>query len=154
MRFLVALAALLTLAGCQQSAPKAVDSAPAAGAAAPAVAPSAAPAEVQHLDAQAFAAAALQDGKPKATLTLLDVRTPGEVAEGHLPGATVIDISDAAFMDKASALPKDKPVYVYCRSGARSARAASQLVKMGFPGVYNLSGGIMGWSRAGLPVER
>lgn len=152
-------AALLALPGCQQSAPTAVaTAAPSAGAAAHAAA-AAAPAaaaevHVQHLDTAAFNAAAMAEGKAKPGVTVLDVRTPGEVAEGHLPGATVIDISDPAFATKAAALPKDKPVYVYCRSGARSARAAGQLAGMGFPAVYNLSGGILGWGRAGLPVER
>lgn len=150
---------LLGVAGCQQSAPTAVaTAAPSAGEqahAAAATAPAAAAeVRVQNLDTAAFNSAAMADGKPKPGVTLLDVRTPGEVAEGHLPGATVIDISDPAFATKAAALPKDKPVYVYCRSGARSARAAGQLATMGFPAVYNLSGGIMGWTRAGLPTAR
>ncbi|MEZ5030799.1 MAG: rhodanese-like domain-containing protein [Saprospiraceae bacterium] len=48
-------------------------------------------------------------------------------------------------------LPKDKPVFVYCRSGNRSGQAMDQMKKMGFREVYNLQGGIGAWSAAGLP---
>jgi rhodanese-related sulfurtransferase len=44
-------------------------------------------------------------------------------------------------------LNKNKPVYVYCRSGARSQRAARKLVEMGFLKIYDLEGGYMSWAR-------
>ena len=76
---------------------------------------------------------------------LVDVRTPMEYAEGHLPGAMLIDVKDSTFLPKAKAtLSQDHPVAVYCRSGRRSATAASQLVKAGFE-VFNLKGGILAW---------
>lgn len=86
--------------------------------------------------------------------TLLDVRTPVEVAQARLGGASVVDSRDPAFEKKVSKLAKDKPVFVYCRSGGRSSRAAQILLSLGFSEVYNLKGGITEWTRAGLPTER
>lgn len=83
---------------------------------------------------------------------LLDVRTPDEYAEGHLPGAANADWQAADFLDQAEKLcPKDRPVGVYCRSGKRSAAAAKTLVKAGYT-VHNLLGGILGWKKAGKTV--
>ena len=78
---------------------------------------------------------------------LLDVRTQDEFDEGHIPGAMLIDVKDSTFMEQAtSQLAKTKPVAVYCRSGRRSANAASLLSKAGFE-VINLDGGILAWQR-------
>lgn len=85
---------------------------------------------------------------------VLDVRTPGEVARGRIAGASVINLRDKDFGKKISFMRKDKAILVYCAAGSRSARAADKLIAAGFPKVYNLSGGIMGWNRAGLPIER
>ena len=85
---------------------------------------------------------------------LLDVRTDGEFAAGHLKGATQIDYNGADFEGKIAELDKTTPVYVYCRSGARSGQAAKIMKEMGFSEVYNLEGGIMAWERAGKPVEK
>lgn len=74
---------------------------------------------------------------------LLDVRTPEEFSSGHIKGAKNIPVSEID--RRASELPKDKPVVVYCRSGARSGRARSILVSKGYQDVHNL--GPMGaWS--------
>lgn len=84
---------------------------------------------------------------------VVDVRTPGEYAGGHLKGAINIDVSATGFEEAATAkLDKSKPVAVYCRSGARSARAAGRLTKLGYK-VTNLKGGIMAWQGQGEPVE-
>jgi len=88
----------------------------------------------------------------KASL-LLDVRTPGEVRRGRLAGASVVDLRDAQFERKVAAMQKDKAIFVYCASGGRSAQAAQILLKLGFQEVYNLSGGIGAWRRAGLAIE-
>lgn len=84
---------------------------------------------------------------------LVDVRTQGEFSTGHLANALNFDIQGAEFEKQVSTLSKDKPVYVYCRSGGRSARAAEQLEKMGFKQVFNMDGGIMAWKAKGLPVQ-
>jgi len=85
---------------------------------------------------------------------LIDVRTWEEYQEGHINGAVNIDINGSQFSAEAAKLDKNRPVFVYCQSGRRSARAASDLLKMGFPQVYNLDGGIQSWREAGKPVER
>ncbi len=85
---------------------------------------------------------------------LLDVRTAGEVAEGYIAGAQNIDITQPNFLEKVKSLDKDKPVYVYCKMGGRSANASEKLAKAGFTKVYNLMGGFEGWKSAGYPVEK
>jgi phage shock protein E len=69
--------------------------------------------------------------------TLIDVRTREEFASGHLPNAINIPVDEITRRLKEVG-PTDKPVVVYCRSGARSAVAASQLKAAGFVDVSNL----------------
>lgn len=83
---------------------------------------------------------------------ILDVRTPGEYSKGHIDGSTAINVSDRAFEAKINLMQKDKPIYVYCLSGGRSASAAQMLIKNGFKEVYNLQSGILSWQRAGYPL--
>ena len=85
---------------------------------------------------------------------LLDVRTPKEVAQGKIPGASVLNIYDENFERKLNFMQKDKPIYVYCRSGGRSSQAAKTMSKNGFSKVYNLLGGIGTWNKAELPLEK
>ena len=85
---------------------------------------------------------------------LLDVRTPGEVARGRIAGTVAINVFDKDFDAKISLLQKDKPILVYCASGRRSVTAGNRLIAAGFKDVYNLLGGIQGWGRAGMAVER
>lgn len=67
---------------------------------------------------------------------LLDVRTAGEFASGHLPGAVLLPVDQLAGR-LGSVGPKDRPVVVYCHSGLRSARAATLLRRAGYV-VYDL----------------
>jgi L-ascorbate metabolism protein UlaG (beta-lactamase superfamily)/rhodanese-related sulfurtransferase len=85
-------------------------------------------------------------------VVLLDVRTDKEFEEGHIQNALHIDIKQSGFVEKAkSMLPADKTIAVYCRSGVRSALAASQLASEGYK-VVNLKGGILAWKEAEKPV--
>lgn len=89
-----------------------------------------------------------------ATAQLVDVRTPEEFAENHLPGALNIDWRADGFADKAKAqLDVDRPVMVYCRSGRRSAKAAALLDGIGFK-TFNMKGGILAWTSEGRRVTR
>jgi rhodanese-related sulfurtransferase len=81
---------------------------------------------------------------------LLDVRTPEEFANGHIPGAININVEELS--TRMSEIPSDLPVVVYCRSGNRSATAAAMLSGQGYT-VYDL-GGIIDWQAAGLPVSQ
>lgn len=85
---------------------------------------------------------------------LLDVRTDNEFAQGHLRGAQQIDFYRADFSDALEKLDKDQPVFIYCRSGNRSGKAAKQMKAMGFTAVYNLEGGISAWSKRGKPIAK
>lgn len=84
-------------------------------------------------------ARALVEGGAK----LVDVRTPGEHASGHIRGSVNIPVSELAGRT-AELGDKKKPVVVYCASGMRSASAASTLRRAGFPEVYDL-GGMSRW---------
>ncbi len=85
---------------------------------------------------------------------VLDVRTPEEVANGHLANASVINFYDADFMTKATMIRKDQPVFVYCAAGSRSAKAADQMSEMGFTKIYNLQNGYNGWTNAGFEIVK
>lgn len=75
----------------------------------------------------------------KGETLFLDVRTPSEVAEGDVSGALNIPVQE---LDRRySEIPKDKKLLVYCRSGRRSAAAASMLIQAGYKEVYNIRGG-------------
>ncbi len=85
---------------------------------------------------------------------LVDVRTQGEYAEGHIAGAANIDIYSETFKNEISNLDKNTPVYVYCRSGGRSGKAMSIMKDMGFVEVYNLEGGMNAWQSSNQAVEK
>ena len=68
---------------------------------------------------------------------IIDVRTPAEYAEGHLDGAMNIDVSSPGFADTIAELPVDGEYLVYCRSGNRSAQAASIMRDRGFGNVID-----------------
>ncbi len=95
----------------------------------------------QNLTPAQFAEALRQSGA-----VLLDVRRPDEFAAGHLPGAVNIDVTAPDFAKRVAALNKAQPTYVYCRSGARSAKAADQLTTAGFVKVANMLGGVLDWT--------
>lgn len=76
---------------------------------------------------------------------LLDVRIPGEVANGTIEGSTNINFNSPTFKSDVEKLDKDKPVYVFCASGRRSGNAMRMMKDMGFKEIYNLNGGYRGW---------
>ena len=76
---------------------------------------------------------------------LLDVREPDEIATASIPGAMLIPMGDVP--GRLGELPKDKPIYVLCRSGARSGRVTEFLTQNGFGDVANVAGGILAWSK-------
>ena len=102
-----------------------------------------APESYHDLSADQFAEGMRQPGA-----VLLDVRRPDEFAQGHLPGARNIDVTSADFAQRTANLDSTRPTYVYCRSGARSAKAAAFLSTAGFGKVFNLGGGVLDWPYA------
>ena len=85
---------------------------------------------------------------------LLDVRTSEEVSKGFLKNASFINFYDDNFLQKASWIKKNQPIYVYCHSGGRSSKAAEMLIELGFREVYNLVGGYSKWIEDGYLVEK
>jgi rhodanese-related sulfurtransferase len=84
---------------------------------------------------------------------VLDVRDPGEYGAGHILGARNVPLASVA--ERADiAKKKDRPLIVYCDSGARASKAAAALRRQGFTRVLSLSGGLGAWQQAGLPVEK
>ncbi len=82
----------------------------------------------------------------------VDVRTAEEYATGHAEGTRLIPVDEIG--DRAlDELPKDKDIYVICRSGNRSKSASETLVSLGYEHVYNVDGGTNAWSSAGLPMS-
>lgn len=86
----------------------------------------------------------VQEFKNAAGAVLLDVRTPQEYREGHIPGSQNVPLQQ---LDKVEEVTenKDTVLYVYCRSGARSRQAVSLLQAMGYTNVHNI-GGIAAYS--------
>ncbi len=130
--FLLTGMLIITLSAClQNTAP----SNPSAGSVA----------QVVHITADKAAELLASD----TALVLLDVRTPEEIADGYISGTDLfIDVSGTAFQNEIQRLDPKKTYVVYCRSGARSARAAEQMVKSGFVQVYTMDGGIGAWNGA------
>jgi rhodanese-related sulfurtransferase len=87
-------------------------------------------------------------------IQLVDVRTLGEYNSGHIKNALLIDFYSPEFYNEMNdSLDKEKPVYVYCRSGNRSGKAAKELEKLGFSKIIDLDGGINSWTSQGLSLE-
>lgn len=92
----------------------------------------------------------LQNGKDD--LILIDVRTPGEYQhDGHIDGSRLLPLS--SLVARVNEIPQDKTVVCVCRSGSRSYTACEMLAGRGYKNVVNLSGGMIGWKRAGLPYS-
>ncbi len=85
---------------------------------------------------------------------VLDVREPSEFNGGHVLNAKLIPLGKLRERMGELERYRDKPIVVYCRSGNRSATACALLGKEGFAQVYNLTGGMNAWSKAGLPLEK
>lgn len=83
---------------------------------------------------------------------LLDVRTPEEYRQAHLKGAVLIPLGEIEHRLKE--LPRNRTIVVYCAVGSRSNLVAGFLAGKGYGEVYNVSDGIVGWYRNGLPIER
>jgi phage shock protein E len=119
------IASALLLAGCSSS-PSAID-----------------------LSVTEFSAKTAESG-----VVTLDVRTPGEFAEGYIEGARLIDFQSGNFENEIATLDKNATYAVYCRSGNRSGQAVKVMQDAGFANVFNMNGGVIEWANAGLPLVR
>lgn len=90
----------------------------------------------------------------KDSVQLLDVRTPTEYSSGHIKNALLADWKDQnEFNRRIGFIDKDKPVYIYCLGGGRSAAAAEKMRASGYLQVYELTGGMNAWKAGDKPVE-
>jgi hydroxyacylglutathione hydrolase len=87
---------------------------------------------------------------------VIDTREPNEWTSQRIAGSVVVPVpsGEAQVLDHLNrlALPRDEPVLVHCRSGARSMRVMPQIQSYGFEHIYHLPGGILGWQQAGMPT--
>lgn len=97
---------------------------------------------IEAADANSFAA--------KKRVVVMDIRTPAEFAEGHLPNAVNVDFLDSSFQKNIQALDRGKKYLVYCRTGKRSLKAVDQMKEMGFVNITHIKDGIIAWKG---PIE-
>lgn len=91
--------------------------------------------------------------KAESQAALIDVRTAGEFAGQHIPGAQNIDVNSSGFIEAFAGVDKATPIYFYCTTGVRSKEAATKLEEAGFTQLNELQGGITAWNGSGLAVE-
>ena len=92
----------------------------------------------------------------------IDLREAAEYQRGHIPGAVLLPrgllefeihgVVQRLLSDRVDD-PEDQPIVLYCGTGGRSALAADTLAKMGYRNVRSMSGGIVAWGQAGLPID-
>ncbi|PAX52970.1 rhodanese-like domain-containing protein [Brunnivagina elsteri] len=102
--------------------------------------------KLQTVDAQT-----LKKLLEQQAVTLIDVREPGEYAQEHIPGATLVSLSN--FDPRKVPQDEDTKVILYCRSGNRSTMAGQKLFDAGFTKVNHLEGGLGAWKAAGYPTK-
>lgn len=88
----------------------------------------------------------------EGTTRIVDVRSPEEFADGHIPNA--INIPSNEIQARIKEFESDSPVYVVCASGSRSMLATAFCVRAGMKHVVNVKGGTSAWQTAGFPLEQ
>jgi rhodanese-related sulfurtransferase len=102
------------------------------------------------VDAKTFKAQIQKTTDP----VILDVRSPGEYAEGYIEHAINMDYNGDSFEKEVAKLDKSKTYFVYCLAGGRSNSAATHMRKAGFQNVFDLDGGIRAWKKSELPLVK
>ena len=105
---------------------------------------------VQLVTVQAFSEAL----KATPNATIIDVRTPEEYQLGHLKDAVNFNVLGPDFNTLVNKLDKSQPVFVYCKVGGRSADAVERMKGLGFTSIYDMKGGYMAWSSAGMETTQ
>ncbi len=106
--------------------------------------------QITHLNANE----AFETIKARPDLVIIDVRTPGEFAGGHIDGAINIDFRNANFASHISKLDGSKEYLIHCRSGGRSTRSLTTFKDAGFSHILHMDGGMIGWNKSGLPTVK
>ncbi|MGJ8696487.1 MAG: rhodanese-like domain-containing protein [Verrucomicrobiaceae bacterium] len=105
--------------------------------------------QIQDVTAEEAKALLSLDDGPQ----VIDIRTPEEFAEGHLPGAIMIDFKNPDFKNKLAELDRSKEYLFHCRSGGRSTQSIDAWKELGFGKIYHLNKGFISWQEAGNPTE-
>lgn len=106
--------------------------------------------ELKSLSPDKFEKAAKKSKKA----IILDIRTPREVAEGHIEGAEFADFWGDDFEQEISTLDKKKTYYVYCKSAIRTISATAKMKEIGFKKVFMLEGGLNNWIESGKNIVK
>ena len=106
-----------------------------------------APTAPKRVDAAMFSSVVATPG-----ITIIDVRTPEEFAQGHIEGAINYNVEGPDFANQIMGLDPAGVYAVYCRSGNRSQPAVAQLSSVGINSIFELEPGIIGWESAGFPL--
>ena len=94
----------------------------------------------------------IEEHKDGSNLVILDVRPYNEFEVEHVPGAINLDYDGHEFKHKVEDIDKEKNYLIYCRSGVRGEYFMGIMKELGFPHVYNILGGFMGWKVSKLPL--
>ncbi len=92
--------------------------------------------------------------RPYANLQVVDLRSPEDYLEAHLPGAVNIDLNSPTFEKELAGLNPELPIYLYCANGLSSAEAIKKMAKKPFPKIYDVTGGYGAWSGAGKKLSQ
>ena len=84
------------------------------------------------------------------TALIVDVRERNEFEQERVEGVVLVPISE--FVARHGELPKDRPLLMLCAAGSRSTSATMYLLQGGWTDVRNITGGMIGWRQAGLPI--
>lgn len=106
-----------------------------------------APATPERVDANMFSTVVVTP-----EVTIIDVRTPSEFAQGHIEGAINYNVEGPDFANQIMGLDPAGVYAVYCQSGNRSQPAVGQMSGIGINSIFELESGIGGWQSAGFPV--
>lgn len=106
--------------------------------------------KITHVNASQ--ARELMTERPK--LIILDVRTPGEFAQGHIDGAINIDFKNENFATSLADLDASQDYLIHCRSGGRSTKSLAVFKRAGFSHIIHMDGGMIGWNKAKLPTVK
>lgn len=95
---------------------------------------------------------AVERMKKFSKIIVVDIRTPGEFAKGHIKKAININMNDNDFSKQLAKLDREKTYLMHCRSGGRSTASLPVWNRLGFKNVLHLSSGTLGWVKAGQPL--
>jgi phage shock protein E len=88
------------------------------------------------------------------SLIIVDVRTPAEFQQGHVPNAINVPLSEIIKRPNVLASSMGKPIVLYCRTGYRANKAAEALHINGYLNLQHLEGDMQGWVKSGLAIEK